>query len=390
MKIGIAAIGRLSEDTGGKNYIIHFLNELKNLDTKDSFVLFVSSGEAEPLGIKGSSQLKIVSIPSSKRTSLHKVVAEQLRLPSYITREKVDAMYYPGNFISLVSSVPSIVNIRSAAHWYGKEYGIRGLRRWVRSWLMPPGARKARAVIAPSEDIKRDVVRFAKIAPEKIHVIPHGVDVSLFDGAANRVAPESLEVLKKYDLRSGQYVLYVSALWRYKRQDQLLRAHASIVKKGFPDLKLVLAGMGMGTDKAYLEALRRLPQQLGTEGLVVFTGNLPQSSLRYLYAHANAFVFPSRYESFGNPLFEAWSSGIPVAAANVHSFPEITNGAALLFDPMKLPEIERAVLELLSNRALRDALIERGFERAKKFSWNETVRRTLRVIENVEPLSRLS
>jgi glycosyltransferase involved in cell wall biosynthesis len=383
MKIGISAIGRLSEDTGGRTYIVHFLRELAASRPAHTFVLFVSEGEAAQLGIESNDWLRIVTIPNSRSTSLHKVFAEQFLLPRYIANEKIDVMYYPGNFISLFSGVPSVVNIRSVAHYYGAEYGIRGSRRIIRSLIMPASARKASAIITPSEDIKRDVIRFAKADAAKITVIPHGVDLTLFDGDTNRKSSESQAILKKYNLTSGNYLLYVSALWRYKRQDQLIRAHAGLVNNGFPNLKLALAGMGTGTDKKYIEELHSLPKELGTDGLVVFTGGLPQSDLRYLYAHASAFVFPSSYESFGNPIFEAWASGIPVAVANVHSFPEIVADAGVFFDNNDVRDISDKISRLLSEPELSSDLVRRGADRVKEFTWSRAVARTLSIIENI-------
>ncbi len=382
MKIGIAAIGRLSEDTGGKNYIIHFIRGVEQLRPPHSFVLFVSDGEASELGINESDLVHIVTIPNSKRTPLHKVFAEQWKLPRYIAREKIDVMYYPGNFVSLSSNVPAVVNIRSMAHAY-PNYGVSGIRRFVRSLLMPPSAKKAHAIITPSEDIKRDVIRFCKVDGAKINVIPHGVDLALFDGEQNRNAADGQAILDRYHLTANNYLLYVSALWRYKRQDQLIRAHAELVNEDFPDLKLVIAGKGTGTDKKYLDEIYALPKTLGTESKVVFTGGLPQTDLRYLYAHAKAFVFPSSYESFGNPIFEAWASGIPVAVSNVHSFPEIAGDAAIYFDPNDVKDISDKIMRLLSEPELTKTLTERGAKRVKSFTWEAAITRTLSLLENV-------
>ena len=384
MKIGIAAIGRLSEDTGGKNYIIHFIRGIEQLRPSHTFVLFVSESESAELNIKESEFVRIITIPNSKRTPLHKVFAEQFTLPRYIVREKIDVMYYPGNFVSLFSNVPAIVNIRSMAHAY-PNYGVSGMRRFIRSLLMRPSAQKARAIITPSGDIKRDVIRFAKVDDSKINVIPHGVDLTLFNGEQNRKSLEGEVTLNRYHLMSGNYLLYVSALWRYKRQDQLIRAHAELVQHGFPDLHLVIAGKGTGTDKKYLDEIYALPKSLGTENLVTFTGGLPQSDLRYLYANARAFIFPSSYESFGNPIFEAWASRIPIAVSNVHSFPEIAGDAALFFDPNNASDIKDKILQLLSDSKLADTLVERGAERVKSFTWETAIMRTLSLIENVSP-----
>jgi glycosyltransferase involved in cell wall biosynthesis len=388
MRIGIAALGRVTEDTGGKNYIVHFIRELERLRPPHLFVLFLSEEEPEALGLHESDAIHIVTVPNSRRTPLHKVFGEQLRLPRYIAREKIDVMYYPGNFTSLFSNVTSVVNIRSTAHFYGARYGIRGIRRVIRSLLMPASARKARAVITPSEDIKRDIVRHSGIRANKVHVIPHGVDLTLFDGARNRRAPEGMEALERYGLAAGEYLLYVSALWRYKRQDQLIRAHAELVQNGFPELKLVLAGMGTGVEQKYLDELYALPKQLGTEKFVVFTGGLPQTELRYLYAHARALLFPSSYESFGNPIFEAWASGIPVAVSNVHSFPEIAGKAALFFNPDDVNDMRDKISQLLSEPGLAEMLVERGAERVKMFTWSASAMRTLSLLENVNQESR--
>ena len=383
MRIGIAALGRVSEDTGGKNYIIHFLKELDRMRPAHEFVLFFSEGEAEALGITSHQGLGVVTVPNSKRTPVHKVIGEQSKLPKYITRERVDLMYFPGNFVSLMSGVPSVVNIRSAAHFYGSKYGISGIRRWIRSILMPLSARRAKAIITPSEDIKRDVVRFTHVDPSKVQVIHHGVDVALFDGERNRNTIESRGVLSKYGLTPGNYLLYVSALWRYKNQDKLIRAHAKIVQQGFPDLKLVLAGKGTGTDPKYISEINSLPKSLGTDHLVVMTGPLAQQDLAYLYANTRAFVFPSSYESFGNPIFEAWASGVPIATANVHSFPEIVADAGLLFDPLDEAAMMEAILRLLTDADLSRDLVRRGAARAKEFSWELAVRRTLTLLERV-------
>ena len=387
MNVGISALGHLSEDTGGKNYIVHFFRELAREHHDHHFTLFLSSGERPKLGIEPTDWLSIIEIPGSSRTPLHKVAAEQFRLPRYIQRAKIDIMYYPGNFVSLFSHVPAIVNIRAVAHCYGAKYGIRGVRRFIRSLLMPRSARKAKAIITPSEDIKLDVIRFMHIAEKKIHVIPHGVDTSLFNGGKNRDNNDSRIALNKFGLYPNKYILYVSALWRYKNQDKLIRAHAELVTQGFSDLKLVIVGRGTGTEEKYLNEIYSLPKRLGTDSLVIFTGSVPQSELRYLYANARAFVFPSAYESFGNPIFEAWASGIPIAASNVHSFPEIIGegdrAAGLLFDPTNISEITESIARLLEDKELSSKLIQRGRGNVKRFTWEACVGRTLFLIERV-------
>jgi len=382
MRIGIAALGRVSEDTGGKNYIEHFFRTLATLPSKHSFVLFLSGGEKEKLSLPNDLRLTITELLNTSSSSFRKVIGEQILLPAAIKAAKIDLMYFPGNFISLLSSVPAVVNIRATAHFYGHKYGITGSRKIIRSLLMPPSARKAKAIITPSEDIKRDVARFTKVSPAKITVIPHGVDTSLFNGEMNRHDAEGLTILRSYDIEPQQYLLYVSALWQYKNQDKLIQAFAKLAPK-YSGLKLVLAGKGTGLDPNYVTKIKALPAELGIANKVIFTDGLPQSSLRYLYAHAKAFIFPSSYESFGNPIFESWASGIPIAASNVHSFPEIVGDAGLLFDPLNSAQFINTLERIITDEPLRNSLIEAGNARIKNFTWEACVTRTLTLLEGV-------
>lgn len=386
MRIGIASLGRVSEDTGGKNYILHWLAELDRLDTGHTFVLFFSEGEAEALSIGAAANREIVTIQGTKKTPLHKVFGEQVLLPLAAKRAELDVLYCPGNFAPIRSTIPSVVNIRATAHFYGAKYGITRMRRIIRKLLMPMSARAAKAIITPSEDIKQDVVRYCKVSPDKVHVIPHGVDTEIFS-PLHRDTEESRAVLQRFALEKGKYLLYVSALWEYKNHERLIQAHAQLVKS-HPDLKLVIAGHGTGTDARHIEHLRMLPAGLGTASSVVFTGSLPQSTLKYLYTASTAFIFPSLYESFGNPIFEAWASGVPVATSNVHSFPEIVAEAGLMFDPMDVSAILGAARSLVENEDLRRKLTQAGFERVKKFTWESSVRRTLSLIESVSESER--
>lgn len=389
MRIGIASLGRLSDDTGGRNYIENLIRFLPEANEKaHEFTLFVSEGESEPLYASAKKAgIAIVEIPNTKRTPLHKVIGEQLYLPSYIRKTKQDVMYFPGNFAAVRCPVPYVLNIRAVAHYYGSKYGVNLPRRIIRKLLMPPSAKHAAAIITPSEDIKRDVFRFTKVSSEKITVIHHGVDVSLFS-PRHKQESIGLDILSKHSLTSEMYLLYVSALWRYKNQDKLIRAFA---QADLPkEMKLVLAGKGTGTSDGYINELKALPKLLGIEARVVFTGAIEQKDLKYLYAHANALVFPSSYESFGNPLFEAWASQIPVAAANVHSFPEIVADTGLLFSPENERDMIKALELIVHDQPLRERLIRLGANRAAEFTWQKCLRRTLSLIESVSEPSASS
>src|SRR5438046_2145199 len=140
MTIGVAAIGRLSEDTGGRNYIEHFFGELARQGPQHPFVLFLSKGEETRVKLPQADWLSIVTVPHTSRTPVHKVIGEQLMLPRAIRKSKIDVMYFPGNFAPYVVSVPYVLNIRAVPHYYGSKYGVSLVRRIMRRTLMGPSA----------------------------------------------------------------------------------------------------------------------------------------------------------------------------------------------------------------------------------------------------------
>jgi glycosyltransferase involved in cell wall biosynthesis len=116
---------------------------------------------------------------------------------------------------------------------------------------------------------------------------------------------------------------------------------------------------------------------------VRFFGFVPDETLAVLYRLAAAFVFPSLYEGFGLPPLEAMASGTPVITSNVSSLPEVVGDAALLIDPYEPDAIADAMYRVLSDSALRESLRERGFARARHFSWDRSIRRVHEIYREV-------
>jgi glycosyltransferase involved in cell wall biosynthesis len=116
---------------------------------------------------------------------------------------------------------------------------------------------------------------------------------------------------------------------------------------------------------------------------VVFTGWVAEEDKPALHSAATLFVFPSLYEGFGLPVLEAMSCGTAVIASNCTSLPEITGDAALLVDPGDAAGLAAAMTLLLENTTHREELASRALQRAKLFSWQETVAQTLDTYRSV-------
>jgi glycosyltransferase involved in cell wall biosynthesis len=101
--------------------------------------------------------------------------------------------------------------------------------------------------------------------------------------------------------------------------------------------------------------------------------------LTLLYRRAAAFVFPSLYEGFGMPILEAFACRCPVVLCDTPAMREIAADAGLFFRPNSSSDLAAAVSRILKDQALREDLVERGSQRATRFSWQKTAAETAAV-----------
>ncbi|MDK9717685.1 MAG: glycosyltransferase, partial [Trichlorobacter sp.] len=107
-----------------------------------------------------------------------------------------------------------------------------------------------------------------------------------------------------------------------------------------------------------------------------------------LYNLARLLVSPSLFEGFGIPLVEAMACGCPIICAESSSLPEVAGDAGVLFNPHDPEELAGKIWQLWHNYARLQAMAERGIQRAKLFTWEETARKTVQVYEAAGRLLR--
>ena len=183
-------------------------------------------------------------------------------------------------------------------------------------------------------------------------------------------------------LTPGGFLLSVGTLEPRKNLRRLLAAYARLAAAGESALPLVLAG-GRGWLEDGLEAY---VSSLGLDGRVRVLGYVDDETLRWLYAHCQAFAYPSLAEGFGLPVLEAMGLGAAVLTSDRSSLPEVAGDAALSVDPTDELAIAAALRRLATEPGLRTALRARALERAALFSWANAARQTLDLYHEVREL----
>lgn len=173
------------------------------------------------------------------------------------------------------------------------------------------------------------------------------------------------ELLARFGVAAGRYLIYPANAWPHKNHEMLLTA-AGIYFTRHPvsDLAIVCTGV---SDDDRSRRLRMACAQMGIAARVIWAGFLGEDELSCMLHGAKALIFPSLFEGFGMPLLEAMNAGIPVLCSNMTSLPEIAGDAALLFDPRRPDEIVRAIETIEADPAVGDRLVVAGQARARTF-----------------------
>lgn len=235
---------------------------------------------------------------------------------------------------------------------------------------------KADHIITISEFSKSEIMKYMKVAEDKISVMPCGVNHSLFhpDYTKNEVD----DVKKQYGI-SGDYLLYLGTLEPRKNLERLVAAYAKL-KADCSDIpKLVLAGKkGWLYDKIFtMVELNHLEKD------VVFTDYVREQDVPLLLNGASVFIFPSIYEGFGLPPLEAMACGTPVITSNTASLPEVVGDAAVLVNPYDINDIKNSMKLLIFDLDLRDKLKNKGLKRASLYSWKKSTEKLKNIYKKI-------
>ena len=223
--------------------------------------------------------------------------------------------------------------------------------------------RTSNAVVALNKTMYRAIVEKASVNGDKVVIIPNGVDVDYF-----KPGLRNSELLSKFSLEEGGYVLFVGRVSPEKGVHLLLKAFNYIAQESV-HVKLAIIGPLTSSFSAseaspYAKAIvdyakRRIPSR------VIFTGAVNRDELRVLYSNAHLLVLPSLAEAFGLVLIEAMASGIPPIDSTADGIPDvITDGVnGLLFKKGDWKDLAMRMLTLINDETLRNKLAAKAKEK---------------------------
>ncbi|HHH42326.1 MAG TPA: glycosyltransferase family 1 protein [Chloroflexi bacterium] len=297
---------------------------------------------------------------------------EQLLWPLLLRRSRADLFHTPYFAAPLLAPCPVVVTVHDLIFDRYPAYMPWGWARPYYRLLMAWGTRRAKRVIAVSQATAADLTHFYGTPPERIAVVPEGVD----PGFAPPSDPDRRRALRwRYGLLRP-FVLTVGARRPHKNLGRLVRAFSRVAVEVPHDL--VFVGEA---DPRFPDEARQAVIEEGIGHRVRFLGWVAEADLPGLYSLADLVVLPSLVEGFGLPALEAMACGTPVLAAATSSLPEVVGEAGVLVDPHDVSAMAGALRGLLHDEALRCRLSEMGRQRAATFTWAATAQRTLEVYE---------
>lgn len=370
MRIGINALLLKRQKTGTISYIYNLINSLNKIDRKNEYVLFTNQQFQEnDLSLQDNFLIKKLGL--LEQNPYQRIWWEQFHLSKVLTRLKIDLLHSPSQVTLLNSSTKLILTIHELTYLIYPEFLPKHKYLYYR-YFVPLSIYKADKIIAVSDNLKKDILRFFKLPQDKIEVIYCGVN-HIFRPIDKNIAKNAIR--KRFGI-TDDYILYVGTIEPKKNLKRLIEAYYQL-KKDVNRYKLVIAG-----PKGWLYSeIYKTIKKLNIANDIIFTGYLHSQGLLFLYNAASVFVYPSFYEGFGLPVVEAMACGIPVITSNTSALPEVAKDAAILINPLDTKDLLESIKAVLDNPVLVKELSIKGLNRARQFSWEETAKKTLNIYE---------
>lgn len=370
MRIGVNARFLLEGKLEGIGLFTHeVLKRLVHLMPDSEFIFFFDRAPSEKF-LYAKNVQGVVLPPQARHPILWYWWFEH-SIPSALKKYKIDLFLSTDGYLSLKTEVPTVLTIHDLAFVHYKEHLPFLVHRYFNKYT-PQFAKKAKHILTVSEFSKDDIMEQYNIVPEKITVVGNGCDENIHPLDEK----QKLNVKRHYTDKAS-YFVYVGAIHPRKNIKGLLEAFDLFKQHYKSDIKLVLVGRWAWKTSETKKTFAAM--KFAND--VIALGHLEREELSKVLGAALALIYPSFFEGFGIPLLEAMYAEVPVLTSERSSLPEVTDNAALYFNPDRIGEMGQTMEKIAKDFNLREQLIEEGKKQRQLFTWDKTAQKVLEVIK---------
>lgn len=299
---------------------------------------------------------------------MKRVLRDQFTMSRWLQYNHIDVYHNPRNTgaplycrSKIVTTIHDII-----PHVYPQFYLNSPVERAYYEVMIRLAIKRSDAIITVSEFSKQELLKNYDVGNTPIYVTPLACNEEY---CVNNDAVEKIR--DKYNIHRP-FIMTMGGSEYRKNVKTVLKAYCGELEESY-DL-IVIGGAWRGID---------LPKEYADNKGIKFLTGISDENLLSLYNGAEAFVFASFYEGFGIPLLGAMNCGTPVIAAKASCLPEIAGNGAEYFSALDVDDLRRALRRVLGDKVYAAELVDRGFERAKLYSWEKTVAMTYEVYKRV-------
>jgi len=371
MRIAFDAKRMLNNPTGLGNHARILLNALMRDYPENEYLLFSPKAKDEFLHqLHGEFKVYFPSLPSGlgplwrSYSMTGDLIKTGVDIYHGISNEIPFNFRHPG--IKTVVTIHDLIFLKHTDQYPWVDRQIYAIKTKY-------ATKHADAIIAVSQETKRDLIEMYGVPEKKITVIYQSVAENFYHKASEEV---HTAVVNKYKL-PAKYILNVGSFFPRKNQIQLIEAFDKIKSQIAEDLVLV------GSSGNILPEVRKILIEKKLEGRVHIITDVSNDDLPAVYQSANVFVFPSLFEGFGMPVLEALFSGAPVIASRGGAIEEAAGRDALFIDPKSAEDIAHKILLVLKDEALHKRMTDAGYLHAQTLTDRVFAAKTMEVYKGI-------
>lgn len=313
----------------------------------------------------------------ANRSPLHLFYWYEVVLPKLLRETETDVCFSQTNYLPKRRlRCPSLLLVQHAGHFSdefdhlflestkkrSQAFAWKRKKNWVYNSI-----KQASLVTVQTNALAIKIIEQINIPKEKIIVIPHGPGL----------LKNSESFPREYPITDIWKIGYITKFGVQKDFDTVIKALMLLKNRGIP-IKLILT---LNEKEPECHHILKKISKNGIEDLVENYGEVTNiEDLKKLYYSLHIFIFPSLCESFGFPLVEAISSGLPVIIADTESNREVSGFAGEVFSSRNEKELVEKISALINNKHLYTLLSKKSIERAKQICWIQTAQSMLNVI----------